>query len=322
MLTGEQKERLEKLIDNEGSYFAIIRDYSGVNWGTKVLYLTRAICEPWETFLAQLDKLYISGMATEESKAQLEFMCALQAINNLCFNNFVKYGVYGVRPACYEFFGNVERREAAHHQAFTTLIQFNIKRKITELKKQHPESALQSDARTEAESKIPGNTFWRVLADLPIYQIRPVQGNTQNRSLPAVLQWLHYKQLLSYYEGLNATQAQVLVDNFENIQVLTEAGIAVEDFLTLELKQQQLVLSHTDDIVRLVSASISLNALFKRTKNQQTLLLSNSEKIVQAIQAEEITAQALLAMGEYELRVLLNGSTESHAHTQGCCGIS
>ena len=58
MLNQTQLALLDGFIGNEGNYFATIRDYGVVDWGTKMLYLERAITQKCLSFLQSLDKLY------------------------------------------------------------------------------------------------------------------------------------------------------------------------------------------------------------------------------------------------------------------------
>lgn len=177
MLTAAQRDVLNGFIGNEGIYFETIRDYDGVAWGTKTLYLERAISQNCQDFLQSLDKLYQPALVGNAKTSHLDFIRALKAMNDLCFNNPVKFGDYGTRDALRHYFGGLETVTPAIAVDFKTAIQSIVNPKLVALREEHPEVNLQRQARMAAEANIVGQTGWRNELDLPAAQLPfPVQA--------------------------------------------------------------------------------------------------------------------------------------------------
>ena len=100
MLNNTQIESyLDEFIGEEGIYFEAIRDDESFDDGTKILYLERAISQDCEIFNQNLDKLYNPDLVGDAKTDNIEFIRALKIINDLCFNNEVKYDGYRPRFA-------------------------------------------------------------------------------------------------------------------------------------------------------------------------------------------------------------------------------
>jgi hypothetical protein len=166
-----QIDFLDELIGPDGPYFALIQEDVAFDLGTKILYLERAIHEECRVFLRLLDKLYDGRLVDEARTTNEEFIRALKLINDLCFNNPVKYGDYGTREALTHYFGCLGD---VNSDEFKELIQQSIEARIHELREGHLEQVTRERVtRIQAEQDIMGQTGWRVLFDLPVAQLPP-----------------------------------------------------------------------------------------------------------------------------------------------------
>lgn len=180
-----QKEVLNEFIASDGIYFETIKEYdeNKVDLGTKILYLERAISQDCQTFLKLVDKLYQPGLGSEdERKAHLEFIRSLKTINDLCFNNEVKYSVYGLKSALTHYFGALGDVNA---NDFQILIKEIINENLTTwCEGQEKDVATQKQAREIAKNSIISQSGWRFKLDLPQDQLDlpqdqlPSQQNT------------------------------------------------------------------------------------------------------------------------------------------------
>lgn len=164
-----QIEFLDELIGPEGTYFELIQEDISFDLGTKVLYLERAIHLNCRAFLRALDKLYDENLVGEAKTSNEEFIRALKLINDLYFNNQVKYDVFGTRPALMHYFGSLGD---VHPDEFRALIQQITESRIAELQEGNLEQvAMEKAARIESEAYIIRQTGWRELFDLPVAQL-------------------------------------------------------------------------------------------------------------------------------------------------------
>lgn len=171
MPNSAQQELLDSFIADEGIYFQTIIDDEAFNLGTKILYLKRAISQDCQTFNQALDKLYNPDLVDGPKKANIEFIRALKLINDLCFNNEVKYGQYGTRLALTHYFGSLGAVDASGLQ---TAVEEIINARITALSDSHEETITeQKQARQTAETGIHRQTGWRTELDLPSAQLAP-----------------------------------------------------------------------------------------------------------------------------------------------------
>src|SRR5580692_3362811 len=106
-LTRAQKELLDSFFGREGFYLETIRENDDVNLGTKLLYLERAVNEPPQIYLESLKKLCL----TPEKASTIELIRALKVINDLYFNNLIKY--YGIKNAVDHFFHGLGQIESS-----------------------------------------------------------------------------------------------------------------------------------------------------------------------------------------------------------------
>jgi hypothetical protein len=167
LLTAAQRDLLDSLISESGIYIEVIKENTTFDLGTKVLYLERAISQNCHTFLRSLDKLYSLNQSEEDKVANIEFLRALKTINDLCFNNMVKYGHFGTRRALMHFFASLglEHVKPANFQKMIVQI---IQERISELYRDNKETiVVQLEARKSDEAAIEKNAIWREQAGLP-----------------------------------------------------------------------------------------------------------------------------------------------------------
>ena len=168
MPNNTQQEVLESFIGAKGIYYETILEYDGVDMGTKVHYLERAIGEDCQTFLESLDKLYQPDLRDEAQAANIDLIRALKVINDLCFNNDVRYGGFGNRAALSHYFGSFGKVDADDFQGAIREI---INDRVTELREANEDEITQQiDARKASEGNIVKQRGWRTALDLPLVQ--------------------------------------------------------------------------------------------------------------------------------------------------------
>src|SRR3990167_4915490 len=180
MLATAQKDFLETLIGSTlvttseethyewGIYLDSVKSYNGVDLGTKILYLEKSITQDCQTFLNTLDKLYKPELIGAAKEANLDFIRSLKMINDLCFNNKIKYDIYGVRDALTHFFSSLG---PVNPQDFKDEIQKMIHQGIEVLSQDHQEEiTAQKQKQEEVEKTITNQSDWRNELDLPTGQ--------------------------------------------------------------------------------------------------------------------------------------------------------
>lgn len=166
-LTRAQKELLDTYFGREGFYLETIRENEDINLGTKLLYLERAISEPPKIFLESLKKLCLSP----EKASIIELIRSLKVINDLHYNNPIKYDNYGVKHAVDHFFHGLGQVELLELQL---AVKEHINLEINSLKTgANDDIADQVSKRKLAEPAISGNENLPILLDLPHNQRCP-----------------------------------------------------------------------------------------------------------------------------------------------------
>ena len=161
-----QEEVLDSFLGAEGSDYETIRDDDTIDLGTKLLYLERAITQDCETFNQSLDKLYRTDLEGAAERAHLDLIQSFKVINNLCFNNQVQYGDFGVRDALTHYFGSLGEVDA---DAFRVAIQQRVNTNIATLSQgQENIVQVQKQAREQAEDDIQSQMAWRQKLNLPL----------------------------------------------------------------------------------------------------------------------------------------------------------
>ncbi len=167
MPNNSQNALLDSLIAIDGCHFETIRDNKAFDLGTKILYLERAIDQPCATFNESLNKLYNPNLADQsiEKTANIDFIRALKVINDLCYNNEVKYGDNGTKKALDHYFSVLGDINEVEFKKYVTKI---IKEGILALSKGHEETVTkQKQAREIRDSICFSSWRWRKELDLP-----------------------------------------------------------------------------------------------------------------------------------------------------------
>ncbi len=170
-----ESKPVEEKSDEEpptGIYLDAVTDSDAFDWGTKILYLKKAVTESPKDFRESIDRL------GELSKAQLDVVESLKFINDICFNNLVRYSYKtpasdlapeGVEQksdklALEVYFKNVGD---TNPDLIKEIVSQAIAARAEELTKAHPEAEQQMAARLANKDKIEPNDAWRVTLDLP-----------------------------------------------------------------------------------------------------------------------------------------------------------
>lgn len=167
MLNETQKFLLVSLIAKDGNSIETILDNVTFDRGTKIVYLTRAITQDYQTFHTYLDKLYDPKLVDQEKEKNIDFIRQLKLINDLCFNNKVKYRSK-ITPALTHYFAALGPVDP---KAFKQLIQEIINERIAELSKSNSDVETQKQQREAVEKNSVSQTGWRKQLDLPENQL-------------------------------------------------------------------------------------------------------------------------------------------------------
>ena len=228
---------LKDFLGDNGIYFETVIEYAGLDLGTKVSYLQRAINEDCQTFLQSLDRLYQPELIGDAKIANLELIRALKVINDFCFNNEVRYSVYGDRPALMHYFGALGPIVPADFQA---AVQEIIGACLRTLHQDHEgEVEAQKAARERAEAGIVRQTDWRRELDLPLAQLPPAPvaaGGLFYRPLPPESppefswQFSHALTALTtnIHRRLTAADAMATIRGLTREQLLAISDIAIK----------------------------------------------------------------------------------------------
>jgi hypothetical protein len=274
---------LKSLID-EG--FETSRDYPGLNLGTKVLYLERAISQDCQTFLQSLDKLYQPGLDGEVKAAHIKFIHALKVINNLCFNNQVKYGRFGTRAILTCYFFSLDDIVVG---GFQTTVQKVITEKIKTLSEaEGDEVTAQKKARVIAEVDIVPEIGWRTELDLPLAQQADI----------VVIQALNGVLSEEQYRSLSAAVKEVIAGNIDSARRLVqEIGASFEQIQELAALELQQLFDHLHEVAQLTNqVHITLDDLLKLSQPIRTELLKHFYAVVQLVNEAHIPLADLVAL--------------------------
>jgi hypothetical protein len=272
MLPVAQSELLDSFIAGEGIYFETIRDYS-LNLGTKVLYLERAISQNCQTFLRSLDKLYQPRLAGEAKTASIRFINALKVINDLCFNNQGKYGVFGTKAALIHYFGHLGHIVVSD---FKTTIQRMITARIKALSEAHEEVTAQKQDREADEADIEPQNGWRKELDLFLAQQADID----------VIQALSGVLSDEQYRSLSAEVQQVIAGNINSTRGLVqEFGASFAQIQGLTAPELQQLFDHSGDVARLVNEEthITLADLLALDQPNRAKLFKHPSAVLQLV---------------------------------------
>ena len=168
MLNKSQLQLLQSFIGPSGFYIETIKDDTGFNMETKVLYLERAISQDCQIFLQSLDKLYNPALTGQAKTDHLNFIRALKFINDACFNNEVNYGYFGNRKALSHYFGSLGDIDTI---AFQVATRKAVNDSVVVLQSNQKEITAQKAEWIMHEQATTNQTGWRRELDLPQAQL-------------------------------------------------------------------------------------------------------------------------------------------------------
>lgn len=302
----------------EGIYFDTIREYAPLDLGTKISYLERAISQDGLTFLNSLDKLYQPALEDPARTANLDFIQSLKLINDLCFNNTVKNGIYGLRPVLELHFSALGPIDA---DDFKTAVQGFINAGITVLRDgQEALVIAQKAAREIAEADMLAQPGWRLLADLPLAQLYPELPPPpvafQALPLPP-LAWAPVAPLPADLEGalsaaeyasLSAELKAVVASYAVNAsRLIRECGATFAQIQALSAPElRELIHGEAFEVGKLVSEGhVPFSTLVALDPELRSEVIKYGENISFLVGDAEIPFADLLAIAPSELRELI-----------------
>ena len=290
-----QQELLDSFIAEEGIYFETIRDDEAFTLGTKILYLERAISQDCQAFNQSLDKLYQPNLEGEQKEANIEFIRALKFINDLCFNNNVKYDQYGTKAAlthCFSSLGDINVGE------FQTSVQEIINARITALNEDHEETVTAQKQARQTEEDFAKKVGWRTELDLPLAQLAPhvshfapVQVVNIGVDVSAILGGALTGE---QHQQLSAEVRQVIAGNVDATRrLMQDLGATFEQIQALSAQGLQELFSRSNEVAQLVDeGNITFEQLSELSVEQLRTVIAdpNSEASQQILNPQGLVA--------------------------------
>ncbi len=279
MLPKAHKEVLDGFFAEEGIYSEVINEYTGCNLGTKILYLERSISQDCDTFNYYLDMLHNRSLDREQHQSNIEFVRALKVINDLCFNNNVKYGEHGLKRAQEHYLSALG--EVVPKDIKTAVELMCIALIIRIINDDDATAQLQKDARIDAELHIAGEPGWRLWLDLPQQQLFPKIPEFMlagvSSSKPHLVMKLVYEKCLSLHElqSLNKELcSDILEYSDEMIRLKKHINLTVSHLLELDPLVRKELLQRYNDVLMLVKEhAMSLETLLQLSIEQLHIVL-------------------------------------------------
>lgn len=326
MINHSQLELLESMIGSDGFLIETIMENEQFNMGVKALYLQRSIRKDCHAFLLDLDKLYKSDLSEEVKSAYLEFIQTLKRINDLCFNNEIKSGDYGLKKALdftFERLGNVNPQE------FKEKIIQLVNQKIQTLKENQADLIKQEQKNhREMEMSVFGSIKWRQELDLPSEQLTPMVRHIDNgifkarRSQNYLITTSQEQALLNQQINISneAMSVSTLLgiqanprEDHESLQLLRRIGswvyfanISLDAIFNLQATLLMSLANRVDDVIVLVQElEISFEFLSTLPEQTRNLLLKHSDSVKNLINNTNYTLQQLLELSYLDLKTVL-----------------
>ena len=328
MINHSQLELLESMIGADGFLIETIMDNEQFNLGVKVLYLQRAVRKECHEYLLDLDKLYKSNLSIDMKVSYLEFIQTLKRINDLCFNNEIKSGDFGLKKALDFTF---DRLGSVHPKTFQEKVVKLVHAKIQELKETRAlEIKKEQTARCEIEKSIVGHIQWRQELDLPIEQLIPIARNLDLELGLFKARRMRNYQISQVQEQILLNQ-QIYIDNetmqvstllglqsqpredHESLQLLRRIGswvyfanISLETIFNLQATLLMSLANRVDDVIVLVRESgIPFEYLTTLPEQTRNLLLKHSSAVKSLLGDEEYSIEQLLELSDVDLKTVL-----------------
>lgn len=150
-----------------GSHIQAICEYKALDAATRFILIEKALVEDCKTFNSSLDKFYQPALLGEAQTEQLEVIRALKIVNDLCFNNEVKKGIFGTEFAHAAWFA---RLGPVDSKAISLKAENMI---VATLGKLQQDSGATPERRGAALLRLNAmrpQQEWRRLLDLPVAQ--------------------------------------------------------------------------------------------------------------------------------------------------------
>lgn len=275
MLNLAQLQFLESFISAQGIYFEVIRDEENVDFGTKVLYLLRAIDQDCAMFVRSLDKLYYSFLRVNKRNKGLEFIRALKIINDLYYNNEVKFDEYGVRVALEHYFGALG---PINEESFQLKINELVHNRVDELCVNRKEEVCQQIINREIiEDSCAIHIGWRKKLDLP---------STQREYYILDVSMLNLELRILVLNNLLAFEVLMVTHHIPFVDIIS----IEESICTLVLK------SYKEVSVLLSSIGISFKKLIEFDENTLTILFDNHFEISRLVKYSNVELKYILSL--------------------------
>lgn len=314
--TSAQLELLDSFISNEGIYFEIIRDYVGMDLGTKVLYLERSITQDCRSLLRSLNKLFQPGAEGSVKKENIELIRAFKVINDLCFNNDVKYGGFGLRKTLQHYFSSLA---PVNPEAFQEVIKETINKRIQQLSEGCEKLVSeQRSARETAEMDIPGHSGWRETLDVPAAQLPSqaqvileglvVHGIFQQsaQTIAAIIRTLNGALTTEQYQSLSDEVKQLIARRTDEARILIQrCGATFEQIQSLNAMGMTLLLNCLNEIMWYIHEGVTIGDLLAINNSFELSYMLRWKSLVEIlVHKVNIPLMELLAM-EYPVRQTL-----------------
>lgn len=149
----------------DGEFFEFILSYPALDFGTKLMYIERAIIQDTLPFLQTLDRLYQPNLEGDAEIINLLLIRHLKLLHDFCHNNVIYTEADGYQnaiPYCFE-----DSTPIVVDDFKATLVAI-LRQGIRELQEGYEaEVAAQQQARQEIEIYLARNQAWRAMMRLP-----------------------------------------------------------------------------------------------------------------------------------------------------------
>jgi hypothetical protein len=284
------RERIEQHFGDDG-YLGTIANNQLFDNGTTIHYLRAAINEPSQfQFLRLLDKLNNPLIIPEAERHA--FICALKAVNDLCFNHEIRHEKQGVQRTHRYYFqeGAEEDLDSSTISSLIIEMSFEV---IYLIQTSDPDAANQEEKHRKTEQFMPRYVKWRTkdrINLLPHQQYDPMS-------------FVEYPYLPKFMQGYFDTQQQ----DFINLLLLLKKcfKVTMADIHHFD-EQLWLALIKLQEIIQEISAGLQIvrkkNMLgFMRQLREPLLLdplntVAKLESLVALMKSHEIPFRLLFKL--------------------------
>lgn len=218
---------LNTLIGPEGDYYTTIRDYPNADWGTKLLCLERSILLNQDGFESFIDTVYTPTTNRSDHTMQIEFINALITLNNLCFNNTIRFEFardnFRIKPALDHYFGGFNNRDKtiADPKPYQKCIKTMLIDRRDELCAAHPQAQKEAEERKALSKHILPQKRWKTFLNP-----RLEATGTRLRLLDFSYNRAHPRNRHSLFRWNSATSGQG-IDHQKTLRFCATFGLAL-----------------------------------------------------------------------------------------------